>query len=392
VAFLLGIGVILPIVHVFGHYLAARLVGVRVLAVSLGFGRKVVKVRAGDTEYGVGMLPVGCFIRMAGESKNEPGTGAPDDFLSKTKWQRLLILLGGSMMNILVAVIVIAFTRVGHHPIVTFPDVSPVVGRVAVGSPADLAGLQTGDRIVEVDNEPIDTWRELDLAVRLSVRNTIRVTYERAGNRHAESIDVSQDRDPTSIGIEPDLYPVVVQATPGEPAAAAGIQAGDVVRAVDGVRMVFPEELRDAVARKAGGDVDLTIARNGVEQHIRVTPIAREGSGRIGVLPGLPTKDEWVGPLDALRQSLLVNYGIARSIIRTLLHPLAPRPPLQGPIRIAPVTAPPSFLMSLLSLVAILSSYVGVLNLLPVPIICDGGRIISMLIWPVRRRQETIGT
>src|SRR5262245_24378478 len=105
---LLMLVVILPVVHVLGHSVAARLAGVRVLTLSLGFGRKVVNVRIGGTDFCIGVLPVGCYAAMAGALEYEPRTGAPDEFLSKTKWQRLLILLGGPVMNILFAVIVAA--------------------------------------------------------------------------------------------------------------------------------------------------------------------------------------------------------------------------------------------------------------------------------------------
>jgi regulator of sigma E protease len=391
VSFLFVLGV-LVFIHELGHFLAARRVGIRVLTFSLGFGPKLVKVQRGDTEYCISALPLGGYVKMAGEAADEPRTGAPDEFLSKTKWQRFQVLIMGPVMNILLAIFVLAFVLARGNQVPRYLDQPAVVGMVTANSPAEKAGVQPGDRIVEVEGDKTDTWDALEVAVGTRSGRDIAVTFERMGERRTVRMHAMPQGkyEFGDIGVEPDVYPLVAQAVPGDPADKAGVKAGDVVRAVDGVRMVFPEDLRDAISKKAGVPVDLTIARNGVEQHIRVTPVNRDGGGKIGVVPTEPTKLVELGPLAAFRESLKVNYESTGLIFRTLGGLFTGQNSLrqlQGPIRIAQMSgeAAQISIISLLRFMAMLSLNLGLLNLLPVPIL-DGGHILIMAIEGIARR------
>jgi regulator of sigma E protease len=391
VSFLFVLGV-LVFIHELGHFLAARRVGIRVLTFSLGFGPKLVKVQRGDTEYCISALPLGGYVKMAGEAADEPRTGAPDEFLSKTKWQRFQVLIMGPVMNILLAIGVLAVVLARGNQVPLYIDQPAVIGVVSPGSPAEKAGLKAGDRIVEVEGDRTDTWDALDLAVGTRTGRDIAVTFERMGERRTVRMrPMPQGKyEFGDIGVEPDVYPLVAQTVKDDPAEKAGVKVGDLVRAVDGVRMVFPEDLRDAIAKKAGVPVDLTILRNGVEQHIIVTPVNRDGSGKIGVAPTEPWKLVELGPIAAFRESLRVNYESAGLIFRTLGGLFTGQNSLrqlQGPIRIAQMSgeAAQISIISLLRFMAMLSLNLGLLNLLPVPIL-DGGHILIMAIEGVARR------
>ena len=142
-AFLFVLGV-LVFVHELGHFLAARRLGVRVLTFSLGFGPKLLKIRRGDTEYCVSAIPLGGYVKMAGENPDDPRTGQPDEFLSRTKWERFQILIMGPVMNIALAIVVMAVVLAQGAEVPVYQDQPPVVGAVTAGSPAEGAGIRPG--------------------------------------------------------------------------------------------------------------------------------------------------------------------------------------------------------------------------------------------------------
>jgi len=165
VLYFIGLLGVLVFVHELGHFLAARRVGIRVLTFSLGFGPKLLKFKRGDTEYCISALPLGGYVKMAGEASDEPRTGAPDEFLSKTKWQRFQVLIMGPVMNLLLAVFVLAAVLTQGSEVPLYLDGPPVVGVVTPDSPAAKAGILPGDRIVSVGDNPTETWDELEMRV-----------------------------------------------------------------------------------------------------------------------------------------------------------------------------------------------------------------------------------
>src|SRR5215471_6208469 len=156
-AFLFVLGVLI-FVHELGHFLMARRIGVRVLTFSLGFGPKLVNIKRGDTEYCISAIPLGGYVKMAGENPEDTRTGAPDEYLSKGKWQRFQVLIMGPVMNILLALVVMTavFYRGAQVPI--YEQQPVVVGSFNEKSVARNAGVQVGDQIVAIDGKPIDNW------------------------------------------------------------------------------------------------------------------------------------------------------------------------------------------------------------------------------------------
>src|SRR5215211_1969137 len=186
-AFAFVIGVLI-FVHELGHFLAARRVGVRVLKFSLGFGPRIVKFTRGDTEYCISAVPLGGYVKMAGENPDDPRSGKPDEFLSKPKWERFQILIMGPLMNIVLAVVVSAIVLAQGAEVQAFRDEPPVIGSVTPGSPAERVGLKRGDRILMVSDKQIDTWEDLLLAIATKPDREVRLAILSDGQTRSVSV------------------------------------------------------------------------------------------------------------------------------------------------------------------------------------------------------------
>jgi len=390
-AFLFVLGV-LVFVHELGHFLAARRIGVRVLTFSLGFGPKLISTRRGDTEYAISAIPLGGYVKMAGETVEDVRSGAPDEFLSKTKWQRFQVLIMGPVMNLLLAVIVMAVVLAQGATVPAYHDEPPVVGSVKPGSPAERAGLQRGDRILTVAGDGVDTWDRLDIAIGTRPNRDVSLTFLRDGRTQSATLrpDAQGKYEVGDIGVFPDATPIVAALVKGDLAEKAGLKAGDVVVAVDGERMVQRSQLIDTISRSPNKSVDLTIRRGGQEIHIQVTPAKRGDRGMLGFFISEPTKSFKPGPVEALTLSVQKNIEFGGLIFKTLgglfTGTTSPRQ-LMGPVAIAQLSGESAQAgwIALFTLMASISLNLGLLNLMPIPIL-DGGHILIMALEGIARR------
>jgi regulator of sigma E protease len=390
-AFLFVLGV-LVFVHELGHFLAARRIGVRVLTFSLGFGPKLLSTKRGDTEYAISAIPLGGYVKMAGESVEDPRSGAPDEFLSKTKWQRFQVLIMGPVMNILLAVIVMAIVLAQGAEVPAYHDQPPVVGAVKLGSPAEKAGLQRGDRVLSVAGNEVPTWDRFDMEIGTRANRELSLTFLRDGRTESATLrpDAQGKYEIGDIGVLPDATPIVASLVKGDVAEKAGLKAGDVVVAVNGERMVQRLQLTDAISRNADKPTDLTIRRNGQEMHIEVTPQLRGDRGMIGILISEPTKSFKPSPMEAVKLSVQRNIEFGGLIFKTLgglfVGTTSPRQ-LMGPVAIAQLSGESAQAgwIALFTLMASISLNLGLLNLMPIPIL-DGGHILIMALEGIARR------
>ena len=383
---------VLVFVHELGHFLAARRIGVRVLTFSIGFGPKLLSITRGDTEYAISAIPLGGYVKMAGESVEDVRSGAPDEFLSKTKWQRFQVLIMGPVMNILLAVVVMAVVLAQGAEVPAYHDQPPVLGAVKPGSPADKAGLQRGDRILTVDRNEVPTWDRFDLEIGTRPSRDVSLTFVRDGNTRDATLrpDAQGKYEIGDIGVLPDATPIVASLVKGDLAEKAGLKPGDVVVAVNGERMVQRSQLIDVISRSAGKRTDLTIRRNGQEMHIEVTPEKRGDRGILGFYISEPTKSFKPGPLEALTLSVQRNYEMSGLIFKTLgglfVGTTSPRQ-LMGPVAIAQLSGESAQAgwIALFMLMASISLNLGLLNLMPIPVL-DGGHILIMALEGIARR------
>ena len=391
-AFIFVLGVIV-FVHELGHFVVARRNGIRVLTFSLGFGPKLVRVARGGTEYCISAIPLGGYVKMAGENPDDPRAGRPDEFLSKTKWQRFQVLVAGSVMNILLALVVMTGVLYRGADVPAYQSQPPVVGSLVAGSPAEKSGIRAGDRILRVAGREVDTWERFFVNVMPKAGREIDVVVERGGRRLTIPVTpASRDRfEVGDIGVLPEMHPQVRLVNSGQAAERAGILVGDVLVGLDGRPVGTLEALVATINRSAGTPLRLTIRRGTETRAITVTPELRRGKGLIGV-QFLPFEVRRIKPgaWQAVTMSVERNLEWSTLIFQTLgglfSGEASPRQ-LVGPIGIAQLAggaAQASFL-DLFTLMAMISLNLGLINLLPIPVL-DGGHIFILLVEGIARR------
>jgi regulator of sigma E protease len=390
-AFLFVLGV-LVFIHELGHFLAARRLGIRVLTFSLGFGPKILKTKRGDTEYCISIIPLGGYVKMAGESPDDPRSGAPDEFMSKTKWERFQVLIMGPVMNIILAVVVLAGVLMQGAEVPAYQDEPALIGSVVSGSVADRAGIRPGDRVLTVAGEPVDTWDKLFLEIGTRPEQNVSMTLLRAGRTVNATVQPQpQGRyEIGDIGVLPDAKPYVQSVVPNDPADKAGVKVGDQALAVNGEPVVNRVQFADAIAKNGGKEIDILMLRAGAETHIKVTPEQRGERAMIGISISEASKTFQPTAWEAVKLSVERNIEGSDLIFRTLGGLFvgdASIRQLQGPVAIAQLSGESLSISwtALFALMATLSLNLGILNLLPIPML-DGGHILIMALEGIARR------
>src|SRR5271166_3644868 len=392
---------IMILVHELGHFAAAKWFGVRVDVFSIGFGKRLVGFRHGDTDYRISALPLGGYVKMAGENPLESRSGAPDEFMSHPRWQRFVIAIAGPAMNIFLAVAVLTGLYMVHYERPEFFDKPAVIGWVAEGSPAAQAGIDQGDRIVRIDGENNPTWEDVLLKMMENPKQPVDVAVQR-GSEILEK-QVKPVADPTDeyggVGWQPEQVGQVTQLMPGMPAEKAGIQVNDRIIAINGVPMRSVSSVIPYLQKNGDRPVDLTVLREGRELTFNMTPVLKEDNGqksyRLGFGIAAPTIKEKLTLPKAFALSLQENKRYSLLIVdlvRKMVEQKVSIRQMEGPIGIARATGEaarqPGW-TPLLGLTAMISLNLGIFNLLPIPIL-DGGVILLLIIESVMRRDISI--
>jgi regulator of sigma E protease len=402
-SFLFVLGV-LVFIHELGHFLLARWNGVRVLTFSLGFGPKLLKVQRGDTEYCISAIPLGGYVKMAGENPDDPQTGADDEFMAKSKWQRFQILIAGPAMNILLAVVLLALILMRGAEVLAYLDQPAVVGLVQPGSPAEKAGFLPGDTITKFGTADVRTWEHLEMAVAGRPEREVDVTLLRNGREEHLRVrpDLTELRTRNNarfeigtIGVLPDISPLIASFVPGKPAESSGLKVGDALVAIDGQRVVFAAQVSEAISKRPGDKpIEFRIRRDGVEQTIPVTPYMEGDRALVGLYPREATRSYKPTPLEAIGMSVQRNIEMSGLILNTLKDLVtgeASPKQLMGPVGIAQLSGESAQAgwIALFGLMASISLNLGLLNLMPIPVL-DGGHIFIMAIETISRRDFSL--
>jgi regulator of sigma E protease len=402
-AFLFVLGV-LVFIHELGHFLLARWNGVRVLTFSLGFGPKILKVQRGDTEYCISIIPLGGYVKMAGENPEDQPTGKDDEFLAKTKWQRFQILIAGPAMNVLLAVVLLAVVLMQGAEVFAHLDQPATVGAVQPGSPAARAGIRPGDTITQFGTAEIDTWEHLEMAVAARPERDIAMTVLRDGREERLRVRPDLTKLTTrnnatfevgTIGVLPDIYPSVRSFVAGKPAESSGLLPGDLILAIDGERMVYQSQAVRAISQKPGDKpIIFTVRRDGVEHTISITPYREGDRTLVGMYMNDAMRSFKPTPIEAIGMSIQRNVDMAGLILNTLKDLVtgeASPKQLMGPVGIAQLSGESAQegWIALLALMASISLNLGLLNLLPIPVL-DGGHIFIMAIETISRRDFSL--
>ncbi len=408
-AFVLGV---LVFVHELGHFLAAKRVGIRVLKFQLGFNPTVISFRRGDTEYGIGALPLGGYVKMAGDTeedvrRDESGrvVRQPDEFLSKTKWERFQVLIMGPAMNVLLALVLTSIVLYQGAEVPAYEDQPVVVGATMPDSPAAKAGIVPGDRIMTVADHRVDTWEQFLLAIGTRPNRELTIDLLHNGQlvtrKVTPTVPPGQSRfEVGDIGVLPNVHPHIARVNSGEPAEKAGIKAEDVILAVDNETVTFRGELIKAIASHPEQQITIRVLRGDRTIDIPVVP-ARGGCtgvagaiGCIGVSMQEATKSFRPGPIEAIELSVKKNieYGglIGQTVWGLITRQTSPKQ-LMGPVAIAQMSGESAALgwVSLFSFMAMISLNLGLVNLLPIPVL-DGGHIFIMALEGLARRDFSV--
>lgn len=410
ISFLLVILIVVS-VHEYGHYLAARCFGVRVLRFSVGFGRPLLRRRdRRGTEWVIAPIPLGGYVNLLdADTAARCGYPAMETMEAKRHWQRIVIYAAGPLANILLALLIAVALLAGGER-----GLAPLVDHVRPGSPAAAAGVAAGSELAAINGADIRIWRHAERALADAIigGEDIRLAT-RAGAQHriataALSLaDIEQQRGSAAaaLGLHPYERHVKLELAtvlPDSAAAAAGLQAGDTLVAMDGKVLERWREAVDIISRHPGQPLQLVVWRESQALTVTVTPgqrtHLRQVSGYLGVAPVI-ARDELL-PLvatvshappalaaAALRQTADDVARIA-SFIRLLLSGELSRRQLHGPIGIA-VQSGEAAALGLpvwLRFVALISVNLGAINLLPLPLL-DGGQIVLSVVQWLNRRQ-----
>ena len=387
---------VLVFVHELGHFLVAKWLGVRVLSFSIGMGPRLFGFRHGGTDYRISALPLGGFVRMAGESpEDEERAGSPDEFLAKPWWARALITAAGPGANLVFALLVnISVYLVG----VEGADLAANVSKVAPGSVAARVGLEPLDRLVTLDGKPAETLSQLGLATEAIAERKegapLVLRVERAGGEIALSVPATEVKQ-LGEGLEWDVRTDVGRVLLGFPAYEAGLRDGDRIVAVDGRPTLLWSDLSTDLKSKPDAVRTLTIRRGDREFPLKVktTP-----EGTIGISPPETlTYRQTFRPDEALLYGVQHTFYITKQIYAGLwgfvTDPVRLRTTVAGPIAIAQVASQQAAggLQQLVAFASFISLALMAMNLLPIPIL-DGGHIFFALIEGVRKRPLSLKT
>jgi regulator of sigma E protease len=404
VGFVVALGILVT-VHEFGHFWVARRLGVKVLRFSIGFGRAIWSRRAGpdQTEYVVAAIPLGGYVKMLGEDEGEvPEQDRDRAFNHKSVVARSLIACAGPGANFLFAILAYAAVFM-----VGVDGLKPVVGRVAPDSLAATSGFQAGDLLLGIDGRTVHSWGEYRMylfsralagdSVRFEVRDPKGGTSERIldfGKVPLAGLDAGfLEREVGLSGYRPQIPPIVGEVIAQSPAARAGLRPGDRIVAIDGQRVTSWEEVVAQVSKRPGEKARLGVLRDGtrldVDVDIERKEIQGQVIGRVGIAvkpPEIPAQMRATvryGPLMALWRGAEDTWTMSVITIKMLVKMLqleVSAKNISGPLTIAQYAGhtaqagPESFIMFL----AVVSISLGVLNLLPIPVL-DGGHLLYNL-------------
>jgi len=390
-AFIIVFG-ILVFVHEFGHFFMAKLVGIRVDVFSFGYGKRLFGFKKGDTDYRVSLIPMGGYVKFPGEEVYEKEREVESgDFMAAKRWQRLLTIVMGPIMNILLAIGLVAAINMVGAPVPIYQSQTPVIGWVEPDSPAEKTDLQIDDEILSIDGQRTKTWRDVELAVGTKPKRTIKLEVKRG----EEIIDVDLLTEGKTIhemgyaGFFGKILTEIKMLVPDAPAEKAGLKPGDVILEIEGQPAYYFQFL-EMIQSNPNVELNFRIRRGEELLNIPVTPRLKGDVGEIGIAQVIEFKEESLGFFTAFKQSVKDNVRLTFLVInfiKDLVTGEATARQLGGPIEIASLsyTALRMGLLAMMSWIALISLQLGIINLFPIPVL-DGGQILVISLEGIFRR------
>ena len=396
----------LIVFHEGGHFAVAKLFRFPVEVFSVGFGKRLFGFKRKETDYRVSLIPLGGYVKVVGLGPDESDVVTGSDALAPAvgaRWQRLLVLFAGPGVNLVLALLLTAGALTIGMEVPKYQEEPPIVKHVDAGSPAEKAGVKVEDRIVALSGRSVSTWREVEMDLGLAPRELIRVGLLRDG----KPIELELRPEPQTkydigyTGLNPDLPPIVDRLVPGYPGAKAGLKAGDRIISVGGRPVSGYYEIvrrvREASAKFAEvgpSPIEFVVERPEGRVTLSIVPRKEASSWKIGFAPRTEMVRRSLAPLAALAASWDENIQQTRTTFATvarLVRGTGSIRQLSGPIDIAKFSgeAARTGVAPLLGLMGILSLQLGILNLLPIPLL-DGGQILITLLEAAARRDFSL--
>ncbi len=407
---ILGIVLVLGLmilVHELGHFIVARVFGVRVDVFSIGFGPRLFGWKRGATDYRVSALPFGGYVRMAGQDLSEVDsadvapTGAPDELMSKPRWQRALISVAGPTVNLIMPLLLLSgFFWIKGLPYPSYLDKPPVIAVMKANDPLAKAGVAVGDRITAVNGIATPTWEKLEEAFgELRPESSYRVTVEHPGTTREVEVSGKELIQADAPGHYPLVVPVVTQPIRGMGAQRAGMKRGDLIVSVNGAKITSWMEFKDMILSSSGSPLVTVVQRNGQLVTLKLEPQAIVGEdGKSNFRLGVGAEESWSYKKMTLNTavenaSVSTWYGLKQMLgmVGRLFSGRQSVKLLLGPVGIIDQAgqAVQEGSYAVVNLMAIISLNLGVLNLLPIPIL-DGGNILLLALEGIRRRDFSL--
>ena len=399
-AFVVAIALLIA-VHEYGHFIVARRLGIKVEKFSIGFGPALFSwySRDGEVEYVIAAIPLGGYVKMLGENPDEQGDEARQElseedrvraFDAQPVWKRASVAVAGPGFNFVFAIVV--YMLVGWIGQWVMP---PVIGTVAPASVAERAGLLAGDRVTYIEGRAVHSWQQLEEALKQQVGAETRLQVDRDGLHIPLRVQLPEIKaEPLlanvaaeALGISPGMKVVVDSVIEQQPAARAGLMAGDVILQVQGEPVVSIHDFIEMIRARAGKPVTLAIQRKQILLNISLIPEAGDdGFGRIGARMAAQAVHEpelyRMGPWEGMQygfvrtwEMTLMTLQVMGKMVTATISPES----LGGPIAIAQLAGKTAELgiVAFLTFLALISVNLAVLNLLPIPVL-DGGHLVYL--------------
>lgn len=381
---------ILVFVHELGHFCVAKWCGVKVLKFSLGFGPKLVSRQWGETEYLVCAVPLGGYVQMLGEGSGELGEGvelSPGEeqrsFARQTVGRRMAIVAAGPVMNLALPFLILPIAYLVGVNLPAYLDQPPCIGHVVAGSEGARHGFKGGDCIRTIGDTPVVTWESMGAALINHAGTQLPVVVDRGGEQVTLTLPADHGalEGLQAIGLLPRQEARVGSLAPNMPAAAAGLQEGDLILAIGGSPVTSWYDLRTLIQSVGAHSVPISIERAGSQLTLTITPKQADAGGdyMIGIAPHQDTTFKRFELIEAVRAGAgrtveLIDLTLV--FIRKLFAGAVSTSNIGGPITVVQIAgqAAQTDVSSIFSVLAFLSIQLGILNLLPIPIL-DGGHL-----------------
>lgn len=412
---------IIVIIHELGHYIAARLMGVRVETFSFGFGKRLFGKKIGDTDFRVSLIPLGGYVKMAGEEDYESKEPKKDEFSAKNRAQKIFILAMGPIMNVVLSFVVLTIIYMSGVDVQKYQTESPIIGFIAKGSPADVSGLKKKDEILLINNKKITNWKDIEWAINANPNDKVKITFLRDGEKKTIDLQIDEFNQLGYSGMFYDFKTKIVEVRKGSSAERAGMKADDVIISIDNEPVNY-YNMSKLLLSSVDKQIQIGIIRDEKEMSILLKP-AKAIGGNIKTGPldwkiGMVKKDNKIqiesinlkydGVIGIVRTvyapKTKIKISLSESIAKTsaelsnmsllvfktikkMITGSVSAKSLSGPIEIARVSQEvmESGVTNFFMLIAFISLQLGIINLFPIPAL-DGGHLLIYSIETIIRR------